>query len=402
MSTQPTNPEHHRQYHRQTTAIRVGQRRTAEQEHSEPIFATSSYVFANAQQASERFSGEQAGNVYSRFTNPTVAGFENRLAAMEGAQYCVATCSGMAAISGLVLALLNSGEHIVASTGLFGSTVALFTNYFSRFNIDTTFVDLTEPTQWQHAVRANTKLMFLETPSNPLCEIGDIAAIAQIANQGGILLAVDNAFCTPVLQQPFSLGADIVVHTATKYLDGQGRCVGGALVTNDEKIHDELFAMLRTTGPCMSPFNAWTFSKGLETLALRMKQHCENALGVAEWLVAHPAVERVYYPGLASHPQHKLAQSQHSGFGGIVSFEVSGGKQAAWQVIDATEFISITANLGDTKTTITHPASTTHARITQQQRDNARVTDSLIRVSVGLEYVDDIIGDLKTGLDKIA
>ncbi len=388
-------------YHRQTTAIRFGHRRTAEQEHNEPIFTTSSYVFENAQQASDRFSGEQEGNVYSRFTNPTVAGFENRLAAMEGAQYCVATSSGMAAISGLVLALLNSGDHIVASTGLFGSTVSLFTKYFSRFNIKTTFVSLTDIEQWKLAIRPNTKLIFLETPSNPLCEIADIAAIAEIANQARILLAVDNAFCTPVLQQPFSLGAHIVVHTATKYLDGQGRCVGGALVTDDEKIYDELFAMLRTTGPCMSPFNAWTFSKGLETLELRMKQHCKNALTVAKWLEAHPAVNRVYYPGLESHPQRKLAKSQHSGFGGIVSFEIKGVKHEAWEVIDATEFISITANLGDTKTTITHPASTTHSRITQQQRDRARITDSLIRVSVGLEYVDDIIEDLKIGLDKI-
>ena len=389
-------------YHRQTTAIRFGHRRTAEQEHSEPIFTTSSFVFENAQQASDRFSGEQEGNVYSRFTNPTVAGFENRLAAMEGAQYGVATCSGMAAISGLVLALLSGGDHIVASTGLFGSTVSLFTKYFSRFNIKTTFVSLTDTAQWKGAIRPSTKLIFLETPSNPLCEIADIAAIAQVANQAGILLAVDNVFCTPVLQQPLSLGAHIVVHSATKYLDGQGRCVGGALVTDDEKIYDELFAMLRTTGPCMSPFNAWTFSKGLETLELRMKQHCENALTVAQWLEAHPAVNRVYYPGLESHPQHKLAKSQHSGFGGIVSFEIKGAKHEAWEVIDATEFISITANLGDAKTTITHPASTTHARITQQQRDRARITDSLIRVSVGLEHVDDIIGDLKTGLDKIA
>lgn len=391
-----------KKYHRQTTAIRSGQRRTTEQEHNEPIFTTSSYVFENAQQASDRFSGEQAGNIYSRFTNPTVAGFENRLAAMEGAQYCVATSSGMAAISGLVLALLSSGDHIVASTSLFGSTVSLFTNYFNRFNIKTTFVNLIDTEQWKLAIRPNTKLLFLETPSNPLCEIADIAALAEIANQANILLVVDNAFCTPALQQPFSLGAHIVVHTATKYLDGQGRCVGGALVTNDEKIYDELFGMLRTTGPCMSPFNAWTFSKGLETLELRMKQHCENALTVAQWLEAHAAVTRVYYPGLESHTQHELAKSQHSGFGGIVAFEVNGDKREAWQVIDATEFISITANLGDAKTTITHPASTTHSRITQQQRDDAHITDSLLRVSVGLEYVDDIIGDLKIGLDKIA
>ena len=395
MATQP------RKYHRQTTAIRFGHRRTAEREHSEPIFATSSFVFENAQQASDLFSGEQTGNLYSRFTNPTVAGFENRLATMEGARFCIATASGMAAITGLGFALLSSGDHIVTSTGLFGSTVGLFNNYFGRFNIDTTFVSLTETEQWQRAIRPNTKLMFLETPSNPLCEIADITALAEIANNAGILLAVDNAFCTPALQQPLSLGAHIVVHTATKYLDGQGRCLGGAVVTDDEKVYAELFGMLRTTGPCMSPFSAWTFSKGLETLEIRMKQHCENALAVAQWLESHPAVAQVYYPGLESHSQHNLAKLQHSGFGGVIAFEVKGAKREAWGVLDATEFLSITANLGDTKTTITHPASTTHSRITQQQRDRARITDSLIRISVGLEHVDDIITDLKTGLDKI-
>jgi O-succinylhomoserine sulfhydrylase len=341
------------------------------------------------------------GNIYSRFTNPTVAGFENRLAAMEGGRYCVATSSGMAAINGLVLALLNAGDHIVASTGLFGSTVSLFTKFHNRFGVNTSFVNLTDIEQWKLAIRPSTRLIFLETPSNPLCEIADIAAIAKLANEAGILLAVDNAFCTPVLQQPLSLGADIVVHTATKYLDGQGRCVGGALVTDDEKIYDDLFSMLRTTGPCMSPFNAWTFSKGLETLEIRINQHCKNALALAQWLQTHPAVTRVYYPGLESHPQHELAKSQHSGFGGIVSFEVKGVKHEAWEVIDATRFLSITANLGDVKTTITHPATTTHARITQHERDRARITDSLIRVSVGLEHIDDIVGDLKTGLDRI-
>ncbi len=391
-----------KKHHRQTTAIRMGHRRTDEREHSEPIFTTSSFVFENAQQASDLFSGEQSGNLYSRFTNPTVAGFENRLAAMEGARFCVATSSGMAAITGLGIALLNGGDHIVTSTGLFGSTVSLFNNYFGRFNIETTFVNLTDTAQWKRAIRPNTKLMFLETPSNPLCEIADITALANIANQAGILLAVDNAFCTPVLQQPLALGAHIVVHSATKYIDGQGRCVGGAVVTDDEKVYGELFGMLRTTGPCMSPFNAWTFSKGLETLEIRMKRHCENALAVAQWLESHSAVARVHYPGLESHPQHKLAKFQHSGFGGVIAFEIKGTKHEAWEVLDSTTFLSITANLGDTKTTITHPASTTHSRITQQQRDCARITDSLIRISVGLEHVDDIIDDLKTGLDKIA
>ena len=393
--------DHDQKYHSQTMAIRHGHRRTDEQEHAEPIFPTSSYVFDSAQQAADRFSGEKAGNIYSRFTNPTVAGFENRLAALEGGQYCIATASGMAAITGLVLAVLNAGDHVVTSTGLFGSTVNLFTKYYARFGVDASFVGLTDTGQWKRAVRPNTRLIFLESPSNPLCEIGDLPAIGEIARENGILFVVDNAFCTPVLQQPLKLGADVVVHSATKYLDGQGRCVGGALVTNDEKIHDALFGMLRTTGPCMSPFNAWTFSKGMETLPLRMKQHCAHALEVAQWLEAHPSVKRVHYPGLASHPQHELAKKQHSGFGGIVSFEVHGSKSEAWKVIDNTEFLSITANLGDTKTTITHPATTTHLRITQQERDRAGITDSLVRISVGLEHPGDIIGDLGRGLDRI-
>ena len=388
-------------YHRQTAAIRCGHRRTAEREHNEPIFTTSSFVFESASQAAELFSGDLEGNIYSRFTNPTVSGFENRLAALEGGRYCVATASGMAAINGLVLALLKAGDHIVSSSGLFGSTVTLFSKFYEKFGVDTSYVNMTDPEQWKISIRPNTRLLFLETPSNPLCEIADIAAIAQIARDAGALLVVDNAFCTPILQQPLALGADVVVHTATKYLDGQGRCVGGALVTDDEDIYEDLFSMLRTTGPTMSPFNAWTFTKGLETLALRMKQHCANALAVARWLKTHKAVERVYYPGLQSHPQHELAKTQHSGYGGIVSFEVRGGRYEAWEMIDGTEFLSITANLGDAKTTITHPASTTHSRITQQERDRARITDSLVRVSVGLEHVEDIIADLQKGLDRL-
>ena len=392
MSSQPHT------YHRQTTAIRYGHRRTLEREHNEPIFATSSFVFESAQQASDLFNGDVEGNIYSRFTNPTVAGFENRLAAMEGGKYCVATSSGMVAINGLVLALLNAGDHIVASTGLFGSTVSLFTKFHNRFGVNTSFVNLTDLEQWKLAIRPNTRLIFLETPSNPLCEIADVAAIAKIANDAGILLAVDNAFCTPVLQQPLSMGADIVVHTATKYLDGQGRCVGGALVTDDEKIYEDLFSMLRTTGPCMSPFNAWTFSKGLETLEIRMNQHCKNALALAEWLNIHPAVTRVYYPGLKSHPQHELAKSQHSGFGGIVSFEVKGVKHEAWEVIDATRFLSITANLGDVKTTITHPATTTHSQLTEDQQRAAGITPDMVRLSIGIEHIDDITADLAQAL----
>ncbi len=392
---------HSQKYHPQTAAIRCGHRRTAEREHNEPIFTTSSFVFENAKQASDVFSDNESGNLYSRFTNPTVEGFENRLAALEGGRFCVATASGMAAINGVMLAMLKAGDHVIASTGLFGSTVSLFNKYYEKFGVDVSYVNMTDIDQWKLAVRPTTKLLFLETPSNPICEIADIAEIAKVSKRAGAYLAVDNAFCTPVLQQPLAFGADIVVHTATKYLDGQGRCIGGAIVTDDEKIYEELFGMLRTTGPSMSPFNAWTFTKGLETLALRMKQHCASALAVARWLQAQPAVKRVYYPGLRSHPQHELAMSQHNGFGGIVSFEVEGGKYDAWDVIDGTQFLSITANLGDAKTTITHPASTTHARITQHERDRARITDSLIRVSVGLEHVGDIIGDLELGLNKL-
>jgi len=387
--------------HRQTAAVRHGQNRTMEREHNEAIFTTSSFVFDNAEQAGLLFGGQASGNVYSRFTNPTVAGFESRLAELENASHCVAVASGMAAINGTLLALLQSGDHVVASSGLFGSTVTLLTKVFEKFGVQTSFVSLTDPKQWKLAIRPNTKLFFLETPSNPLCEIADIEQIATIAHEIDAVLVVDNAFMTPILQRPVEVGADIVVHTATKYLDGQGRCVGGAIVTDNDAIHEKLFAMLRTTGPSMSPFNAWTFVKGLETLPLRMKHHCSNALAVARWLQNHPLVKRVHYPGLQSHPQHDLAKQLFSGFGGIVSFEVAGGKYDAWTMIDGTEMLSITGNLGDAKTTVTHPATTTHSRITQEERDRARITDSLIRVSVGLEHIEDILADLELGLSKL-
>ena len=387
--------------HPQTAAVRSGQRRGAEREHNEPIFATSSFVFDDAAHAAEMFAGEQDGNVYSRFTNPSVRLFEERLAALEGGRFAVATASGMAAVSGLLLALLKAGDHVVASRELFGSTMSVFTKVFSRFGIDTTFVKLTDTGAWRAAARPNTRLFFLESPSNPLCEIADVAAIAAIAKAAGAPLAVDNCFFTPVMQQPLAHGADIVVHTATKYLDGQGRCVGGALVTDDQKIHDELFNMLRTTGPCMSPFNAWVFAKGLETLALRMQRHCANAMRIAEHLNAHSAVQKVHYPGLPSHPQHELAKTRHRGFGGVVAFEVRGGREAAWRVIDRTRLISVTANLGDAKTTITHPATTTHARITAEERARAGITDNLVRVAAGLEHADDLIADLERGLAEI-
>jgi len=388
-------------YHRQTAAVRCGHRRSAEQEHNEALFATSSFVFTDAAEAAARFSGDEPGNVYSRFTNPTVRGFENRLAALEGGRFGLATASGMAAVSGLLLALLKAGDHVVASRELFGSTLSVFTKVFNRFGVDTTFVNLTDLDAWRAAVKPNTRLLFLESPSNPLCEVADVEAIAAIAQDARAPLAVDNAFCTPALQRPLQLGASIVVHTATKYLDGQGRCVGGALVTDDEEIYDALFAMLRTTGPCMSPFNAWVFSKGLETLGLRMREHCKNAMRLAKWLQQQPAVETVYYPGLATHPQHALAARMLDDFGGVVSFTVRGGRPAAWRVIDSTKLLSITANLGDAKTTITHPATTTHARITADERARAGIGDDLIRISAGLELSDDIIDDLRAGLQAI-
>ncbi|MDP6855196.1 MAG: O-succinylhomoserine sulfhydrylase [Arenicellales bacterium] len=386
----------------ETLAVRAGQQRTAECEHNDPIFPTSSFVFSSAADAAAKFSETVSGNVYSRFTNPTVRAFEQRLAALEGAPYCVATASGMAAILCLALALLKAGDRVAVSTGVFGSTVSLFNKILRRFEVQPDFVPLTDLDAWRSAVGSRTRVLFVETPSNPLGEVADLAALATIAREADCLLVVDNVYCTPVLQQPLLLGADIVVHSATKYLDGQGRCVGGALVTADEEIHDSFFNTLRTAGPAMSPFNAWVFHKGLETLPLRMRAHCENADTVARYLVSHPAVERVYYPGLADHPGHALAARQQQGFGGILSFDLVGGRDRAWQVIDATRMLSITANLGDAKTTITHPASTTHSRITAKERAAAGIGEALVRVGVGLESPADIITDLARGLDRPA
>ena len=383
----------------QTIAVRAGQERTIEGEHSDPIFATSSFVFETAAQAAARFSESEKGNVYSRFTNPTVRAFEKRLAALESASWGIATASGMSAILLLVLASLRSGDHVVCAIQVFGSTVSLFTKILGRFGIEVDFVPLSDTRAWKNAISTKTRLLFLETPSNPLCEIGDIRTLADLAHNANSLLAVDNVYCTPVLQRPLEMGADVVVHSATKYLDGQGRCVGGALVTNNEEIYESLFRALRTAGPAMSPFNAWVFHKGLETLPLRMRMHSENATALAEWLRGHAAVKKVYYPGLADHPGHQLAQKQQAGFGGIVSFEVHGGRAEAWRVIDSTRLLSITANLGDVKTTITHPSSTTHARITAEQRTAAGIGENLVRVAVGLESTSDIIADLARGLD---
>ena len=387
-------------YDIETLGVRAGIERSQFNEHSEALFLTSSFVFDSAAQASARFKGEEPGNIYARFTNPTVTMFEQRLAALEGAERCVATASGMSAILATVMGLLSAGDHIVASRSIFGSTVQLFNNIIARFGVETTLVSPTDVSEWQRAVRSNTKLFFVESPSNPLTEVSDIGALAALAKASGAWLAVDNCFCSPALQRPLALGADIVIHSATKYLDGQGRVLGGAVLGKRE-LMDGVYGFLRTAGPTLSAFNAWVFLKGLETLKLRMDAHSAAALELATWLEAHPAVARVYYPGLPSHAQHELAMRQQRSGGGIVAFDVRGGKDAAWQVVDATRMISITANLGDAKSTITHPATTTHSRMTAEQRAAAGIGDGLLRVAVGLESVRDIRNDLARGLDAL-
>lgn len=383
--------------HPETLAIRTGTQRSQFMEHSEALFLTSSFVFGSAAEAAARFSGAAPGPIYSRFTNPTVAMFEARLAALEGAERCIAFASGMAAILATVMGLMRAGEHVIASRSIFGSTVQLFDNILARFGIETTFVSPTDLDAWRAAVRPNTRLFFLESPSNPLTEVSDIRALADIAHAAGAWLAVDNCFCTPILQRPLELGADLVIHSATKYLDGQGRVLGGAVLGSHELL-EGVYTFLRTAGPALSAFNAWVLLKGLETLALRMQTHSRNALELAQWLESQPKVERVYYPGLPSHPQHELAMRQQSGGGGILSFVVAGGQAAAWRVIDATRLMSITANLGDAKTTITHPASTTHSRMTPEQRAAAGISDGLIRIAVGLEHPEDLKADLARAL----
>ena len=386
------------EYDIETLAVRAGTVRSQFNEHSEALFLTSSFVFASAAEAAARFKGEQPGPIYSRFTNPTVSMMEERLAALEGAERCVAFASGMAAILATVMGLMKAGEHVVASRSIFGSTVQLFSNILGRFGIETTYVSPTDPEEWRAAVKPNTKLFFVESPSNPLTEVSDIRALAAIAHEAGAWLAVDNCFCSPVLQKPLELDADIVIHSATKYLDGQGRVLGGA-VLGSQALMEGVYTFLRTAGPTLSAFNAWVILKGLETLSIRMDAHSKNALALAQWLEAQPQVARVWYPGLPSHPQHKLAMAQQKTGGGIVTFELKGGKDAAWKLIDATRMLSITANLGDTKTTITHPASTTHSRMTLEQRDAAGISDGLVRIAVGLESMADIQADLKRGLE---
>ena len=383
-----------------TRAVRAGQVRTAEGEHSEPIFTTSSYVFASAAEAAARFSGEQAGNVYSRYTNPTVRTFEERIAALEGGEMAVATSSGMAAILSTCMALLSAGDHIVCSRSVFGTTTVLLNKFMAKLGVETTFVAPTDYEGWHAALRPETKLLLVETPSNPLADIVDIARLAAMSKEQGSHLVVDNCFCTPALQTPLALGADIVVHSATKYLDGQGRCVGGAVVGRAEQM-EEVLGFIRSAGPSMSPFNAWVFLKGLETLRLRMEAHSTNALALAQWLSEQKGIDKVYYAGLPDHPGHQLAKQQQRAFGGVLSFEVAGGRDAAWRFIDATRLVSITANLGDAKTTIVHPATTTHGRLTPEQRAESGIGDNLIRVAVGLEAVEDLKRDMQRGLDAL-
>ncbi|RUM91108.1 MAG: O-succinylhomoserine sulfhydrylase [Thiomicrospira sp.] len=388
-------------YELETLAIRAGYEQTHEQENSEAIFPTSSFRYQSAQQAADRFGGVEQGNVYSRFTNPTVRTFEKRLAALEQGEACVATASGMSAILSTFMGLLESGDHIVSSQSVFGTTQVLFNKYLKKFGVEITFVSQTDLTDWQQAIQPNTKALFLESPSNPLTEVADITALAALAHQNDALLVVDNCFCTPALQKPLTLGADIVIHSATKFLDGQGRVIGGAVVGSEAIVEEAVRGFLRTAGPTMSTFNAWVFLKGLETLSIRMEAHCQRAQQLSEWLNQHDAVEGVFYPGLSSHPQYELAKRQQAGAGGLLSFRVKGGQQEAWKVIDATKMVSITANLGDVKTSITHPATTTHGRISPEERAKSGITDNLLRVSVGLESVEDIKADLERGLSQL-
>lgn len=393
--------EHPANYALETLSVRAGQARTNEGEQSEPIFTTASFVFASAAEAAARFSGAQPGNIYSRFTNPTVRTFEQRIAAIEGGERAVAVGSGMAAILSVCLSLLRSGDHIVCARGVFGATSVFFDNYLSRYGIGVSYVPLVDVNAWEDAMRPTTRMMFLETPSNPLMEIADLAALADLARVRGCLLVVDNTVCTAALQRPLQMGADIVVVSATKYIDGQGRAVGGAVIGSEDVVGKDVYGFLRTAGPSMSPFNAWCFLKGMETLNLRMQGHCANANALAQWLSEHPKIAHVYYPGLASHPQHTLAKQQQRGYGGMLSFEVKGGREEAWRVIDAVRLISITANLGDTKTTITHPATTTHGRLSDEARAAAGIGQNLVRIAAGLENIDDLRADLERGMSAL-
>ncbi len=383
-----------------TKAIRSGHTASAELEHSEPIFATSSFTFSSAKDAAECFSGERDGNIYSRFSNPTVESFQNRLAAMENGESCVATASGMSAIATTFLALVGKGDHIVSCNNLFGTTIDFFCNHLSRFGVESTFVKIDSISAWESAIKKNTKILFVETPSNPLTLMCNLKELSDLAHSKNCILIVDNCLCTSVLQQPLNYGADIVIHSATKYIDGQGRALGGAVVGSNELVGEKVFNILRSTGPSMSPFNAWIFLKGLETLSLRMRAHSKTALELAKWLEKHDLVEKVYYPGLESHPQHNLAKHQQNDFGGILSFIIKGGKDAAWTFMNTLSMISITANFGDTKSSITHPQTTTHHRLSQHELLEAGISPGLVRLSVGLEELIDIKSDLSFGLNS--
>ena len=385
-------------YRPDTLGVRAGGLRSDFLEHSEALTLTTSFVYASAAEAARRFANEEPGNIYSRFTNPTVTMFQSRLAALEGAEACVATATGMAAVTSLTLGLLKSGDHLISARGVFGTVVPLFDQILAKLGITTTWVDLGDLDQWRKAVRPSTKLLFVETPSNPVCEIADIAGLAEIAKKAGALLAVDNAVCSPALQRPIEHGADLVVHSATKYLEGQGRVLAGAVAGRADLVTGPIFNFVRTAGPAISPFNAWIVLKGMETVRLRMKAQSENALAIARWLESQPGVERVHYPGLESHPQHALAMKQQSAGGAVLSFVVKGGREAAWRLIDQVKLVSITANFGDVKSTICHPATTTHARVPVAEREGCGITEGLVRLAVGLEDPEDIRADLAGGL----
>jgi O-succinylhomoserine sulfhydrylase len=381
-----------------TLGVRAGALRSDFQEHSEALALTTSFVYRNAAEAARRFANEEPGNIYSRFTNPTVTMFQNRLAALEGAEACVATATGMAAVATMALGLLKTGDHLIAARGVFGTVVPLFDQILARLGIATTWVDLSNLDAWKRAVRRETRLLFLETPSNPVCEVADIAALAAIAKSAGAVLAVDNCMCSPALQRPIEFGADLVIHSATKYLDGQGRVLAGAIAGRADLVSGPLYQFVRTAGPAISPFNAWICLKGMETLRLRMQAQSQSALAIARWLESQPGVERVLYPGLDSHPQHALAMRQQSAGGAVLSFVLKGGREAAWRVIDAVKMISITANFGDVKSTVCHPATTTHGRIPAAEREASGIVEGLVRLAVGLEHPDDIRADLERGL----
>ena len=394
--------------HLDTLAVRAAVDKSQYGENSEALYLTSSFTQPDCETAAKRFSGEEDGFIYSRFTNPTTASMEIRLAALEGSEDCIGTSSGMAAVLLLCMALLKSGDHVVCSRSVFGSTIKLLGSEFAKFGVTTSFVSQTDVHAWKQAIQPNTKLLFAETPTNPLTEVCDIRALADIAHQAGAILAVDNCFCTPALQRPIDFGADVVVHSGTKYLDGQGRVVAGALCATQDMVKEKFLPVMRSAGMSLSPFNAWVVLKGLETLGIRMEAQSQRALELATWLESHPKVAKVYYPGLASHPQHALAMAQQGGKGGaVLSFDVRGdspemGRKNAFHLIDSTRLMSVTANLGDVKTIITQPASTSHGRLTEAQRLEAGIQQHLVRVAVGLENIEDLKADLSRGLDTLS